>query len=173
MIDAGVSFRATLYVEMAVKPTPRNRRLRTLSDGRSSQARVGATGERSVAPQLGDDACQCTCVCLCYCCVQCNILAGARIPLSDSNVSLTLQLSAICLFVVLQIAAANAAPTWAAFAAGWASDIALIILHIFGAARIAKCNEAFAIRAELRVIGTAFAWLQVGTGPKAAVSPSE
>ena len=83
VIDTGVSFRATLYVEMAVKPTPRNRRLCTLSDGRSSQARVGATGERSVATQLGDDACQCTCVCLCCCCVQCNILAGSRIPLSD------------------------------------------------------------------------------------------
>jgi hypothetical protein len=77
------------------------------------------------------------------------------------------------LFVVLQIAAANAAPTWAAFAASWASNIALIILYIFGAARIAKCNEAFAIRAELRIIGTSFAWLQVGTDPKAAVSPSE
>jgi hypothetical protein len=72
---------------------------------------------------------------------------------------------------VLQIAAANAAPTWAAFAAGWASNIALIILYIFGAARIAKCNEAFAIRAELRIIGTSFAWLQVGTRPESSREP--
>jgi len=68
---------------------------------------------------------------------------------------------AACNATFWQIAAANAAPTWAAFAAGWASNIALIILYIFGAARIAKCNEAFAIRAELRIIGTSFAWLQL------------
>jgi hypothetical protein len=60
----------------------------------------------------------------------------------------------------LQIAAVHAALPWVAYAAGWVSDTALVAVHILGAAHIAKCNEAFAIRAELRIIGTSFAWLQ-------------